>query len=222
MNDEIHGDGDGPKWTFGVEPLAQMDTAARLLRRVTDRLLALETDDGEIDQLVDDLRRIEAHLGERVPADTTPRVGSAVESAGRVYMDHSRAIGAFNPCFPEYDLRVEGPTASGTVTFPIAFEGPPGVVHGGFLAVFFDCVIQHHNCDLGVAGKTTSLALRYRRPTPVTKELQFEIARAMEADRIVSTGQLSLDGDLLCEARMEAVAGNRASLPPVSPRRSRP
>ena len=108
------------------------------------------------------------------------------------------------------------------MTFPIAFEGPPGVVHGGFLAVFFDCVIQHHNCDLGVAGKTTSLSLRYRRPTPLTKELQFEISRATADDRIVSTGQLTLDGDLLCEARMEAVAGNRAALPQVSPRRSRP
>ena len=41
--------------------------------------------------------------------------------------------------------------------FPIAYEGPPGIVHGGFLAVFFDSIIQHHNCDVGVAGKTTSL-----------------------------------------------------------------
>ena len=32
------------------------------------------------------------------------------------------------------------PHASGTVTFPLVFEGPPGVVHGGVLATFFDCV----------------------------------------------------------------------------------
>ncbi len=151
-------------WSFGVEPLPQTRTAAQLLRRITGLLLALETDEGELDGIIRDLRRTEARLVERVPADTAPRVGPAATSAGRVYLDHSRDIGAFNPCFPEYDITVEGDVASGTVTFPVAFEGPPGIVHGGLLAVFFDCVIQHHNCDLGVAGKTTSLSLRYRRP----------------------------------------------------------
>ena len=76
---------------------------------------------------------------------------------GRVYLDHARDIGAYNPCFPEYDIAVDGDRAHGTVTFPVPYEGPPGIVHGGFLAVFFDCVVQHHNCDVGVAGKTTSL-----------------------------------------------------------------
>ena len=88
-----------------------------------------------------------------------------------MYLDHARDVGAYNPCFPEYELTVDGRRATGTVTFPIAYEGPPGVVHGGFLALFFDCVVQHHNCDVGVAGKTTSLAIRYRRPTPLLTPL---------------------------------------------------
>jgi acyl-coenzyme A thioesterase PaaI-like protein len=213
---------DGPGWSFGVEPLPEATTAARLLRRVTDLVLALETDDGELDRVVDDLRRAETRLRDRVPVDANPRIGEAVTSAGRVYVDHSRDIGAFNPCFPEYEITVAPDTAVGTVTFPLAFEGPPGIVHGGFLAVFFDCVIQHHNCDLGVAGKTTSLSLRYRRPAPLSKELQFEISRTAVDERIVSTGRLFSDGDLQCEARMEAVAGDRTSLPQVSPRRTRP
>ena len=63
------------------------------------------------------------------------------------------------PCFPEYDDHGRRRSrASGTVTFPIVYEGPPGIVHGGFLAVFFDSVMQHHNCDVGVAGKTTAMA----------------------------------------------------------------
>ena len=84
-----------------------------------------------------------------------------------MYLDHGRDIGAYNPSFPEYDLTVDGPRATGTVTFPIAYEGPPGVVHGGFLALFADCIAQHHNCEVGVAGKTVSLAIRYRRPAPL-------------------------------------------------------
>ncbi|HSA49833.1 MAG TPA: hypothetical protein VLH10_06935, partial [Yinghuangia sp.] len=105
---------------------------------------------------------------------------------------------------------------------PVAYEGPPGCVHGGFLAVFFDAVIQHHNCDSGVAGKTVTLGLRYRHPAPLQHDLHFALTRCDAGRRIQSTGQL-LDGDeLLCEASMEAVKGDRAKLPPVSPRRPRP
>jgi hypothetical protein len=210
------------RWTFGVEPLPQTVTAARLLRRVTDLVLSVEDEDGEVDRLIAELRAAEARLAARVPPDARPRVGPAVDGPGRVYVDHSRDVGAFNPCFPEYTIAVDGDRASGTVTFPLAFEGPPGLVHGGFVAVFFDLVIQHHNCDVGVAGKTTSLAVRFRRPTPLLTELRFELDRAVDGDRIASTGRLAgPDGKVLCEVEMGAVAGSRAALPDVSPRRIR-
>jgi len=206
-------------WTFGVEPLDRQVTAARLLRRVTDLVLSLEADDGTLDRLIADLGAAEAGLAARAPTDATPRVGAAAAPDGRVYLDHSRDIGAFDPCFPEYEIAVDGDRATGTVAFPLVFEGPPGIVHGGFLAVFFDCVVQHHNCDVGVAGKTTALSLRYRRPTPLRTELRFELDRESDGRRITSTGRL-LDADgVLCEAEMRAVAGDRASLPDVSPRR---
>ena len=50
----------------------------------------------------DVIGRVEEVLRSRVPPETVPRIGAAVTSAGRVYLDHSRDIGAFNPCFPEY------------------------------------------------------------------------------------------------------------------------
>jgi len=213
------------RWTFGVEPLAQTVTVAGLLRRVTDLVVALEDEDDEVERLIDQLRTTEARLAARVPADPRARIGELAGSAtGRVYVDHARHVGAFNPCFPEYVLAVEGDDgdrASGTVTFPLAFEGPPGIVHGGFLGVFFDLVMQHHNCDVGVAGKTTSLALRYRRPVPLLTELRFSLERSLDDRRITSTGSLSAaDGTVLCEAEMRAVAGDLAALPAVSPRRS--
>jgi hypothetical protein len=149
-------------------------------------------------------------------------VGAAAAGDGRVYLDHARDIGAFNACFPTYDIAVDGDRATGTVTFPLAYEGPPGIVHGGFLALFFDCAVQHHNCDVGVAGKTTSLALRYRRPAPLLTPLAFTLERAAAGGRIRSTGRLLAGDRVLCEAEMDAVAGDRANLPEVSPRRSAP
>jgi hypothetical protein len=210
------------RWTFGNEPLGQTVEVAALLRRVTGLTLAAEGDEPALDDLVAALRTAEHALAGRVPAGAPPRVGPAAGGGGRVYVDHARDIGAYNPCFPEYELSVDGDRASGTVTFPVAYEGPPGIVHGGFLALFFDCAVQHHNCDAGVAGKSTSLALRYRRPAPLLTPLDVAIERAAGEGRIRSTGTLSAGGRVLCEAHVDAIAGDRAALPAVSPRRSGP
>ena len=83
--------------------------------------------------------------------------------------------------------------------------------------MFFDCVVQHHNCDVGTAGKTTGMALRYRRPAPLLTPLTFSIQRTEGDGRIHSVAMLELDGKTLCEADVDAIAGNRANLPEVSP-----
>jgi len=205
-------------WTFGLAPLPQSVQLAPLLRRVAGLLLSLEDDDPAAAKLIDDLRDAEVALAARVPPDAAPRLGEDAAADRRPYIDHGRDIGSFNPCFPEYTIAVDGRRATGTVTFPVAFEGPPGIVHGGVLATFFDCVVQHHNCDLGVAGRTTSLLVEYRRPTPLCTELSFAVDREMGELRITSRAQLSLDGETVCTATVEAVAGDRARLPFVAPR----
>ncbi len=208
------------RWTFGVEPLPQSLTVASLLRRVAGLVLSLEAPHTAVDRLIAALRTAEAELEPLAPGNLSPRTGPAAPADARAYIDHSRDIGDYNPCFPTYEIRVDGDRATGTVDFPLVYEGPPGIVHGGFLALFFDSVVQHHNCDLGLAGKTTSLALKYKRPTPIRTELGFEVERSMDERRITSHARL-LSGDVvLCEAEVSAVAGNLAALPPVAPRRT--
>ncbi len=208
-------------WTFGEEPLRQTASLASVLRRIAGSAMALESEDPVVDDITAVLAGAESRLDLLAPSSLSPRVGPAADSDGRVYIDHSRHIGAYNPCFPVYDINVDGNHAWGQVEFPLVYEGPPGVVHGGFLAVFFDSVIQHHNCDLGVAGKTTSLSLRYKRPTPLLSLLDFTIDRSVESDRIASAAQLVGNEIVLCEAQMTAVASDPAHLPEVSPRRAR-
>jgi acyl-coenzyme A thioesterase PaaI-like protein len=210
----------GP-WTFGLEPLPQATELAPLLRRVAGLVLALDGDDPAVATLIGALRAAEGELASRAPAGLAPRVGPGASAEQRPYLDHGRDIGAYNPCFPEYTIAVDGARATGAVTFPPVFEGPPGVVHGGVLATFFDCVVQHHNCDVGVAGRTTSLRVDYQRPTPVGTGLAFEIDREADDRRITSRARLRRDATTLCTATMEAVAGDRSRLPTVAPRRSR-
>lgn len=207
------------RWTFGVEPLPQQRDLADRVRRVTGLALALEHEEPAVAQLIAQLEAAEAALMNVAPVDNTPRLGPDAPPTQRVYIDHARDIGAFNVAFPEYAITVEGNRATGTVTFPLVFEGPPSIVHGGMLATFFDSVMQHHNCDAGVAGKTTSLLVEYKRPTPVGVELTFAIEREPSEHRITSRAQLFAGETLLCTATMEAIAGDVTNLPPVSPRR---
>ena len=207
-------------WTFGVEPLEQTRVLASLTRRVISRAVSLEAHNRDVGELIELLQRLDAALGAVEPLDPRPRIGPQPSPDQRVYVDHARDIGAFNPCFPEYSIDVAEDVATGTVTFPVLYEGPPGIVHGGFLAVFFDCVVQHHNCDSGVAGKTTELRLAFRRPTPILEALRFTVRRATTEHRIVSDAELDHDGEVLCRAHVEAVLGSRDALPEVSPRRT--
>ena len=211
--------GEPKRWTFGVEPLPEALEIATRLRNVASLVLSLEASHPALERLAASLRSAEAELAKLVPGDLAPRIGPHSGADRRSYIDHSRDVGAFNPFFPEYQIEIDGDRASGTVAFPIAFEGPPGVVNGGVLATFFDLVVQHHNCDVGVAGKTTSIAVRYRRPTPLLRELAFAVERAVADGRITSTARLAAGGDVLCEAEVRAVAGDLAALPNVSPRR---
>jgi len=207
-------------WKFGEPALDETERFAAIVRRVSSLVLQMEQPSAVVAELCATLEAAEARIAAEAPSDPTPRVGKASEGNGRVYLDHARDVGRFNPAFPLYTLEVDGSRASGTVSFPILYEGPPGLVHGGFLAVFFDQVIQHHNCDLDQAGKTTRLETRYLAPTPLLVELHFDIERRLEDGRIVSTARL-FDGDTQCAgAAMRAVPGKRDALPAVSPRRA--
>ncbi len=192
---------------FGETPLAQTVAAAAAMRRLTGLLLSLEHDHPTVDEMLAKFAGWEADLTRAVPQDSTPRLGSGGSDLQRVYLGHAFDIGSFNPYFPEYNFdRLDGETASGTVTFPLVYEGPPGVVHGGFLAVFFDCVTQHQNCAAVLSGRTRSLTVTYRRPTPILAELRFDIVRS-EIDRAVtSTARLLLDDEVLCVGEINAMA----------------
>jgi hypothetical protein len=207
-------------WTFGEAPLEETERYAAIVRRISSLALQMERPAEVLAELTAVLERAEAALAAEAPGDARPRVGDAAEGDGRVYLDHSHDVGRYNPAFPLYTLDVDGNRASGRVHFPVLYEGPPGLVHGGFLALLFDLAIQHHNCAVGQAGKTTQLDVRYLAPTPLLTELRFDIDRRSDDRRIESTAQL-FRGDVLCAtASMRAVAGNRAGLPSVSPRRT--
>ena len=196
-----------PGSRFGEAPLAQTVAAAGAIRRLSSLLLSLEHAHPTVDAILTQISDWERELSAAVPPDSAPRIGSDDDGCRRIYLDHATDIGAFNPCFPEYHFdHFDAETASGRVAFPLVYEGPPGLVHGGFLAVFFDCVMQHQNCLAGLSGKTRSLKVTFRRPTPVLTDLRFDIARSEVERGITSTARLLLDDEVLCIGEVNTLA----------------
>lgn len=210
----------GVQWEFGLAPLPGATDYARAVRSLTEVVLALDAPSERLDRLVREIRAVDGELRREAAVTPGVRIGEhAADPRSRPYLDHSTDVGAFNPMFPEYDFAVaDEERASGTVTFSIVHEGPPGLVHGGFLAVFFDAITSEHGCRIGLAGKTKTLAVRYRRPTPVGVALDFAIDRRVAGAEIDYDATLSARGELLCAAQARTVAGRREGLPRVGAR----
>jgi acyl-coenzyme A thioesterase PaaI-like protein len=126
---------------------------------------------------------------------------SANAGTGRAMFDHSPMIGVANPLAPPIRLDLQTDMVVGDVTFGSAYEGPPGCVHGGYLAAAFDEILGATQSMGGRPGMTGTLTVRYRRPTPLHRRLRFEGELVgVEGRKIFTAGRCLLDGELTAEA----------------------
>lgn len=120
------------------------------------------------------------------------------------FVDYSPFIGLLNPLAPPIEMAVatDGAVADvlGTVTYGDAYEGPPGCVHGGFIAAGFDEVLGFTQARSGQPGMTARLTISYRSPTPLHRPLRYvgRIDR-IEGRKIYTTAELVVaDDERLC------------------------
>ena len=82
--------------------------------------------------------------------------------------------GLANALAPPIELWRDETRAWGRVRFGWPYEGPPGHVHGGFVAAAFDQFLGFAQGLGGGSGVTGKLEVRFVRPTPIDAELAFE------------------------------------------------
>ncbi|MCZ7629824.1 MAG: hypothetical protein M5U19_12590 [Microthrixaceae bacterium] len=85
------------------------------------------------------------------------------------FFDQSPLSGLSNPLSPPLVLSYDPADASalrGHVNFGTAYEGPPGFVHGGYVAAVFDELLGATQSLSGTQGMTAHLGVDYRSPTP--------------------------------------------------------
>jgi acyl-coenzyme A thioesterase PaaI-like protein len=116
------------------------------------------------------------------------------------YLPRSPIVGESSPLAPPIAWEWVPPRILGRVVFGAAYEGPPGYVHGGIIALAFDEMLGMANIASGHPGMTGTLKVRYRRPTPLYREVRFEAwVDRVEGRRIMTRGTLSCDDDLCAE-----------------------
>jgi len=102
---------------------------------------------------------------------------------------------------PPIEIETGAQRVRGRFTFDEAYEGPPGFVHGGTIAAAFDVLLGAANAHLGAPGMTARLTVRYRRPTPLHREVRMEAWHERRAGRRGDVhGTMSVDGEVTAEA----------------------
>lgn len=178
---------------------AALHRLAGAIRETVELMMETELPDEAIAAAAADIERFNAILAAG-PRDR-PLWGFAERStsgAAAGFYDNSPLSGPGNPLAPPVRLRVEGSEVLAVARFGLAYEGPPGHVHGGYVAAAFDEVLGMAQSMTGNPGMTGTLTVRYRRPTPLYKELTFQgRVDRVEGRKIFTTATLH-DGETLC------------------------
>ncbi len=109
------------------------------------------------------------------------------------------AIGSRNPVSPPLEPVVfpDG-TVRAELRLGIEYQGPPGCVHGGIVALIFDEMLGLANAAAGSVGMTADLRVVYKSPTPLYSPLRFEARQDRVDGRKIWAGATLHAGDTLC------------------------
>ncbi|GAA5228966.1 PaaI family thioesterase [Paeniglutamicibacter antarcticus] len=148
-----------------------------------------------LELLADHVQPVEAMVGGRTADRSGPRKGS--------YRDRSPISGVLNPIAPPVTLRVmDDHTANTTTTLGLAYQGPPGRVHGGFVASLLDHIMGYAAGTVGTWIFTRSLTVDYDHAVPLFEELAIS-ARVDHIDgrKIWVVGEIRAEGSVVARAR---------------------
>jgi acyl-coenzyme A thioesterase PaaI-like protein len=180
------------------------------LRRLGELLATRDAPEDVLARAAAELRAVAALLATQPVRPRwyeRPAAEGRARDLSREYHDEFGPLrGAANPIAPplrfETATRPDGaPAVAARVRLGALHEGPPGLVHGGWVAALLDEVLAVLQRDAGVGGVTAELTVRYRRPTPVDADLEFAgwIVEDRERD-VVARATCEAAGSVVAEA----------------------
>lgn len=179
-----------------------LDEGVDLARELVDLLVRLDADTPVSAEVADRLRELVDTVRPHANAPQEMILGPGL-SQDR-YLDRSPVTGRLNPMAPPLTFEVfpEG-GARTTTTLGLPYQGPPGRVHGGWVATLLDHIM---GCAAGTVASTwtftRTLTVDYDLGVPLFEELTVT-ARVDSVDgrKVWVVGELESGGEVKARAR---------------------
>lgn len=178
---------------------------AQAMRKLASEMVASDADDAAFFdaalRIEDEVQKIKASPRRVRTVGFRQRGEEQVFDYGNMH-DFSPLSGLANPLAPPMQLSVLNQEAHGLVHFSSAYEGPPGLVHGGFVAAsfdeFFGLVQILVERDPSMTG---TLTIKYRSPCPLHTDLRLRgWLDRREGRKLFLKATLSREDQLVAEA----------------------
>jgi acyl-coenzyme A thioesterase PaaI-like protein len=155
-----------------VDETAEVERQARVwrplaaaARELVDLCVMSDVDEDEVRAAQAD---VEAAVARLRKVRRTQTLGQEHLTGGRRRPWGNPVIGLRNPIAPPIEVHSD-PSGRAEADFHCgpAFEGPPGLVHGGVVSLILDQVLGHAVGAAGRPGMTGTLTIVYRQGTPL-------------------------------------------------------
>jgi acyl-coenzyme A thioesterase PaaI-like protein len=174
---------------------------AEAIRHLVDATLTVEdATEEQLGTAADMVEAVARHLG-REPHDDDRGRRDHVMGQHADHLPRSPIVGVVNPIAAPFTWTETGDGVELTGTFHAAYEGPPGYVHGGWIALAFDELLGMTNIAAGNPAMTGRLTVRYLRPTPLHRPAHLRgHTERLDGRRVITSGELYVDDVRTAEA----------------------
>lgn len=191
---------------FGLAVVDREDLPAALLalvaevRALSDAVAHTEVDPAEFTEA----RAAIAALTERLNTVRRPTGAMVLERDAEGRADYGTVTnvvsGPTNPSAPPLVLERTEDGVRAEVTLNGLYQGPPGLVHGGWIAAMLDQALGSAAAAAGMPGLTAHLDVDYRDPTPLHSPLTVTArVTGTERRKVFVSGEIRHNGTLTAE-----------------------
>jgi len=166
---------------------------AEALRSYIAEVVACDAPDGAFAEAAEAFEGFARAFADH-PRRTPTWQGGVVDPAEM--QEFGAVSGLSNPLAPPLKIRTSSEAAvTGVVSFPPSFEGPPGLVHGGYITAALEELIEVAQAAAGHPGARRTLFVRFRSPCPLNAELHMEAQNDNIGQRKIVTKATMYAGD---------------------------
>lgn len=174
-----------------------------LVSRVHDLIDAVANTEVDTDTLAETAATVEG-LTERlnvarreIGTMVTRELGDGSTEVGTIT---NIVAGDTNPAAPQLALMRTEEGLRAEITLNTIYQGPPGLVHGGWIAAMLDQAVGSVSAVETSPGLTAHLEIDYRKPTPLFTPLEITAwVDRVEGRKVYVAGQIRANGQVTAE-----------------------